>query len=297
MKVVSQFSVRILVRSLTALLLGLVSTSTIYAKDKLPEPKTDIEALCHEIGGKLGSVSIKDCLAMNLKSDGVLTPFKRPLTYKDFPPIEGKPPRGRVLLMGGIHGDEYSAISIMFKWLDKLNKYHSGLFDWRVVPLLNPDGLLQFDSAQRQNGRGVDLNRNFPSADWDELAHDYWINKTHRNPRRFPGETSTSERETQWFVGTMEYFQPDVIIAVHAPHSLIDYDGPDSGPERLGNLRLNRLGIYPGSLGNYGGVDLKIPVVTIELPHAGIMPSDAEVTQMWNDLVRWLVANLEFDKQ
>ncbi|MDX1670380.1 MAG: hypothetical protein R3194_13240, partial [Limnobacter sp.] len=103
----------------------------------------------------------------------------------------------------------------------------------------------------------------------------------------------TSERETQWFLGTIEYFQPDVIIAVHAPHSLIDYDGPFNGPDRLGDLRLNRLGIYPGSLGNYGGVDLRIPVVTIELPRAGTMPSTAQVEQMWSDLVQWLIANAD----
>ncbi|MFT6258033.1 MAG: hypothetical protein ACJAT8_002578, partial [Cellvibrionaceae bacterium] len=30
--------------------------------------------------------------------------------------------------------------------------------------------------AQRQNGRGVDLNRNLPSKDWDDLALKYWEN-------------------------------------------------------------------------------------------------------------------------
>lgn len=295
MKVVSPFSVQALCALSIFVCISLISVNPAYSKEQLPPPENEIDALCHEVGKKLSSVSIKDCLEMDLKSDGVLTRFKRPLTYKDFPPVQGKTPRGKVLLMGGIHGDEYSAISIMFKWLDKLNKYHSGLFEWRVVPLLNPDGLLEFETAQRQNGNGIDLNRNFPSSDWNNLAQDYWINKTNRNPRRFPGESATSERETQWFVGTIEYFQPDVIIAVHAPHSLIDYDGPNFGPEKLGRLRLNRLGIYPGSLGNYGGIDLGVPVITIELPHAGIMPSDAETTQMWNDLIRWLVTNVKLE--
>jgi len=31
--------------------------------------------------------------------------------------------------------------------------------------------------------------------------------------------------------------------------------------------------VFPGSLGNYGGVDLGIPVVTVELSYAGIMPT------------------------
>ena len=75
---------------------------------------------------------------------------------------------------------------------------------------------------------------------------------------------------------------------MHAPHKLVDYDGPQSAPTKLGPLRLRQLGIYPGSLGNYAGVDLAIPVVTVELPSAGIMPKSAEIDQMWIDLVRWL---------
>ena len=70
-------------------------------------------------------------------------------------------PLGRILVIGGIHGDEYSSVSVVFKWMDILNIHHSGLFHWHFIPLSNPDGLLQ-PSSQRQNARGVDLNRNFP---------------------------------------------------------------------------------------------------------------------------------------
>ncbi len=252
-----------------------------------------IDKLCEEIGNKLGSVSVKDCLSQHLLSSEKLSHKGRPLAYKIYPPLENKKPRGKVLLMGGIHGDEYAAISILFKWMEKLNQYHSGLFHWHVVPLMNPDGLLHFSNPQRQNANGVDLNRNFPSADWNELAMDYWINRTSKNPRRYPGKAALSEIETQWFVDTIKEFKPDVIIAVHAPHKLVDYDGPYSGPDKLGKLRLHQLGTYPGSLGNYAGVDLNIPVVTIELPSAGIMPSKIEVTQMWVDLVRWLVEHVD----
>lgn len=262
----------------------LLTTPLVMAKD--------IENLCEQIGNKLGSVSTKDCHRQELTFDGTLSHHQRPLAYKIYPPVKGVTPQGKVLFMGGIHGDEYSAVSIMFKWMDKLNQHHSGLFHWKVIPLLNPDGLLEGRRAQRQNGRGVDLNRNFPTSDWNELAHQYWEKRTWRNERRYPGEFANSEIETQWFVGQIEEFKPDVIIAVHAPHELVDYDGPQEGPQQLGNLRLRRLGIYPGSLGNYGGVDLKIPVVTIELPSAGIMPTDEEISQMWTDLVGWLVNNL-----
>ncbi len=248
--------------------------------------------LCQEIGKKLGSVSIDDCLEQQLIDSGVATSKNRPLAYKIYPPLKSKQPLGKILLMGGIHGDEYSAISIMFKWMGKLNQYHSGLFHWQVIPLLNPDGLLQSNKAQRQNANGVDLNRNFPSNDWEELAQIYWEKRTYKNPRRYPGPYAMSEIETRWFVETINSFKPDAIIAVHAPHKLVDYDGPQQAPSRLGGLRLRQLGTYPGSLGNYAGVDLDIPVVTVELASAGIMPSNKEITHMWIDLVRWLAKEI-----
>ncbi|MGS2718889.1 M14 family zinc carboxypeptidase [Eionea flava] len=268
-------------RVLLSLIILSINTQAAFADDKT------IFQLCEDIGNKLGSVNSKDCIQQQLTSDGSKSTFGYPLAYKEYLPVEGKRPLGKVLLMGGIHGDEYSAISIMFRWMEKLNQHHSGLFHWLVIPNLNPDGLLQ-KKSQRQNANGVDLNRNFPSKNWDALALKYWKERTYKNPRRYPGPYALSELETQWFSNKIESFAPSVIIAVHAPHRLVDFDGAINAPKRLGNLQLRLLGTYPGSLGNYAGVDLNIPVVTVELASAGIMPSDQEITRMWVDIVRWL---------
>lgn len=246
-----------------------------------------INDFCRDIGNKLGSVDQSDCNKQELLYSDGYSLQGYPLVYKEYPPLKSRQPLGKVLLMGGIHGDEYSAISIMFRLMEKLNKYHSGLFHWKVIPNLNPDGLLQ-DKSQRQNHRGVDLNRNFPSANWDALALKYWKEKTYKNPRRYPGPFALSEPETIWFSKVIEEFSPDVIIAVHAPHRLVDFDGSINAPKKLGKLQLRLLGTYPGSLGNYAGGDLDIPVVTVELASAGIMPSDSEISGMWIDIVRWL---------
>lgn len=266
----------------------ILATTLLIAAPAKADTLHTVTSLCNEIGSKLGSVTINNCHGQELISDDGYSIKKRPLAYKVYPPLKAKAPLGRVLLMGGIHGDEYSAISIMFKWMDKLNKFHSGLFHWQVIPLLNPDGLLHFKRAQRQNANGVDINRNFPSKDWDELALNYWEKRTYKNPRRYPGPKANSELETQWFINTIKRFKPDVIIAVHAPHSLVDYDGPQNAPNKLGRLKLRQLGTYPGSLGNYAGVDLDLPVITVELASAGIMPSNGEISAMWVDLIRWL---------
>jgi hypothetical protein len=254
-----------------------------------------VESLCEEIGNKLGSVSVADCLAQDFGDTGAVSVEGRPIVYQRYLPLADKEPKGKILLVGGIHGDEYSSVSIVFKWLQTLDQFHSGLFSWYVMPLLNPDGLLQ-PKAQRQNANGVDLNRNFPTPNWSVNANKYWA-KTGNNVRRYPGPNAGSEVESQLLMDIIDQFKPDVIVSVHAPHSLVDYDGPPKAPNQLGNLQLRRLGVYPGSLGNYAGVHKGIQVITIELASAGIMPDQKEVATMWTDLVRYLVSNEKFQQQ
>lgn len=255
-------------------------------------PPPEVAAECERIAGRLASVSLDMCLGARLRPTGVRTVEGTPLLVSEFPPLEDRVPLGRVLLLGGTHGDELSSVSVVFRWLEILSENHSGMFHWRVAPLVNPDGLFWRD-PKRTNANGVDLNRNFPSEAWWESTRRDWIGRTGKNPRRYPGQGPASEAETRWVVDEVERFRPDVIVSVHAPYSILDFDGPPKAPQRLGPLRLNPLGTYPGSLGRWAGVGLGLPVVTVELPHAGIMPSAADQLDMWRDLVRWLRGKLE----
>jgi protein MpaA len=271
-----------------------IHESELTITDSADKP-TEIEladAECRRIGNKLGSVSYEDCKKLDLNWTGSRSVKQAPILFKEYPPLARRQPLGKILLLGGIHGDEYSSVSIVFKWLNTLEQYHSGLFHWRIVPLLNPDGLLQQNST-RTNANGVDLNRNFPVPDWENTALDYWIKRTYQNPRQYPGPEQLSEPESTWLAEEINRFQPDVIVSVHAPHGVVDYDGPENGPYKLGRLYLSLLGTYPGSLGNYAGLQKKIPVVTIELPYAGIMPGPTEISDIWVDLVRWLTNNVQ----
>lgn len=175
-----------------------------------------------------------------------------------------------------------------------LDKYHSGLFHWKVVPLMNPDGLLRRKS-QRMNANGVDLNRNFLNGIDEEAGLKYWRKRTYSDPRRYPGKKPMSEKETRWMHELITEFKPHAIVSVHAPYGIVDFDGPPKPPTHLGPLHLHLLGTYPGSLGNFAGEQLGIPVVTVELPYAGIMPSNQEVSRIWVDLVRWLKTNIPKD--
>ena len=254
----------------------------------------EVESACQKISGKLASVSFGECDRLKLQPSGYRSVDGFPLLIKEYPPLEPRRPRGRVLLVGGTHGDELSSISIVFKWMHTLEKHHSGLFHWRINPLLNPDGALQ-TLHSRTNANKVDLNRNFKTPESPlgaPLA--YWYGEARKNARRYPGPYPLSEPETNWLYQEISSFKPDVIIAVHAPYSLVDYDAPNrsNAPKRIGNLHKNLMGTYPGSLGNYAGMHLGIPVITLELPHAGIMPTQKQINWLWTDLVRWLIRNV-----
>lgn len=243
--------------------------------------------LCGRVGAKLGSVTAQGCRERALFPSGHLSVEGASLLARDYPLHPGGKPRGRVLVIGGIHGDEYSSVSIVFRWMEALDRDGAAPFHWRIIPLLNPDGLLRRDS-RRGNARNVDLNRNFMPLEGEGSALRYWAERTRRDPRRYPGPYPMSEPETRFAAETIAAFRPDVIVAVHAPYGLVDFDGPPSPPRRLGHLNLDLLGTYPGSLGNYAGVQLGIPVVTVELPSAGRMPSPREVSAIWSDLLSYL---------
>jgi hypothetical protein len=254
-----------------------------------------VHSACQKISGKLGSVNYRECSSLQMTPSGHTSVDGFPLLIKEYPPLSKRKPQARILLVGGTHGDELSSISIVFKWMHTLEKHHSGLFHWRINPLMNPDGALR-RRHRRTNTNGVDLNRNFTTpGSPDGAALDYWKLKTYENKRRYPGPYPLSEPETYWLHQEIDQFKPDVIIAVHAPYSLVDYDAPDrkNAPRRIGYLYKNLMGTYPGSLGNYAGIYLGVPVVTLELPHAGIMPTRRQISKLWTDLVRWLVRNVK----
>jgi hypothetical protein len=244
---------------------------------------------CRALDARLKSVELAPCLAEAWQAAPIRSVKGRALMALDVPPSApaGNAPPLRILLIGGIHGDELSAVSIVFGWLPFLREGEARTRHWLVAPLANPDGLFARPSV-RMNAHGVDLNRNFASPDWDADALRYWRQRTGSDPRRYPGKSAASEPETRWLSGEIARFKPNVIISVHAPYGLLDYDGRVREPRRFGHLLLNRLGVYPGSLGNFGGVHKGIPVITIELPRAGTMPSAKEQRKIWDDMQAWL---------
>ncbi len=255
------------------------------APAKPPAPQASA-ADCAEFVLRLPNLKRELCDAAQLQASGGRSVNGRALWMRDIKPAQ---PNLKVLVVGAIHGDEASSASVALHWIalaEKAPADSTQVIHWRFVPVLNPDGVLM-RPPRRTNANGVDLNRNFPTPNWQRDAAAYWERRTGKDPRRWPGNKPMSEPETQFLQQQMQSFQPDLIVSIHAPYGVLDFDGPSVPPSRLGRLYLDQLGIFPGSLGHYGGVHKGVPVVTIELPNAMRTPLDAEMRQMWLDLLRW----------
>lgn len=241
---------------------------------------------CGDYSAKIPNVKTPLCEAAQLQDTKARSVLGRPIWGRDVKPEDAQL---RILVLGGIHGDEMSSSSLVFHWIAMAQTRGAEApmaIHWRFIPTLNPDGMFA-RPARRVNAHGVDLNRNFPTPNWARDARQYWEARTRRDPRRWPGNKPLSEPETRFMLEQMENFKPNLIVSVHAPYGVLDFDGPSVPPSRLGRLFLDQVGIFPGSLGNYGGIHKGVPVVTVELPSASRTPVDAEMRQMWSDLLRW----------
>ena len=126
------------------------------------------------------------------------------------------------------------------------------------IPCLNPDGL---QLGQRTNANGVDLNRNFPTKNWE---------LTEKN-EFFGGEQPASEIETQFVIDIINAYQPETILTLHAPYKVVNYDGPAQDlAEQISEI-INypveaSIGYpTPGSFGTYAGIERQIKTLTLEL--------------------------------
>jgi len=169
--------------------------------------------------------------------------------------------RGKILIVGGVHGDEPSSVEAVVGLVRRLRAGETPAGDLVVVPALNPDGLAR---GLKNNARDVDLNRNFGARNWS-AAH---------APGYFPGAAPLSEPETRLLAELVDTHGVQGVVAVHAPFACVNYDGPAAAAiwaedvaRACGWPARGDIGYpTPGSLGSWLGVDRGLPVLTLELP-------------------------------
>lgn len=121
-----------------------------------------------------------------------------------------------ILIFASIHGEETESTALLSKALRSLQTPPTRV---AVILCANPDGALL---GTRCNAAGVELNRNFPSANWQEepvstkWAPDYGL------VNFSTGSEPGSEPETQALINLIENLCPTSIISLHAPLACID---------------------------------------------------------------------------
>lgn len=176
----------------------------------------------------------------------------------------------QIILQGGLHAREWLNCQILMKMLERyLKTYNTGTYKGKTyarifdevavyaVPMVNPDGVtisqygvsgikdkdlrVRLKKMNRQgswsrwkaNGRGVDLNRNFP-ASWGKK-------KDRKGPasERYQGKSAASEKETKAVMGLIKRL-PNLkaCVSYHSRGEIIYWGAKGTGSKRTAAYRL-----------------------------------------------------------
>jgi protein MpaA len=174
-----------------------------------------------------------------------------------------------IVVLASIHGDEAETTVVVSEALRCVPR---GDLQAAVILCGNPDGMLR---GTRGNGRGVDLNRNFPTSNWSPDPVCY---KTRANYARdialSPGAQPASEPETTALLSLLERVNPRAVVSLHAALACID----DAGGSHLGRQLAARCALpllteigypTPGSMGTWA-TEQGLALVTWELEAASL---------------------------
>ncbi len=165
----------------------------------------------------------------------------------------------RVLILGGVHGDEIEGVWGTFGLLKAFSDNFPYRLQVTLVPMFNLDGVL---ARERRNSRGVDLNRNLPTRDWTDKVE---------SPRYAPGPHAASEPESKALVDFLERERPHFILSLHSWKPLLNINGDCRAEaseiaKHTGYAIEESIGYpTPGCLGTYAGLERGMPTLTYEI--------------------------------
>lgn len=258
---------------------------------KAPLPLTEpVKKFCNKLGDKFaqyswGATACENYHWNHIRNSSIGTPLIWTV-FGDENSVTAK--ENVTLVMCGVHGDEITPVKFCWDLLNELKNNHTFVDKIVVVaPLVAPDSFLKAPPS-RTNARGVDVNRNFPTADWKKEAHKRWKQHLKSDKRKYPGTSAASEQETIFQMNLILRYRPNKVISVHSPLTILDYDGPALTAEdgksakllleqmstKASGYKVSNYPIFPGSLGNWAGKEKRIPTYTLELPTTNHQETD-----------------------
>jgi protein MpaA len=180
-----------------------------------------------------------------------------------------------VLVVGAIHGTERAGRAVLRAL--RRGPAPPGAELW-LIDDLNPDGAA---AGSRQNARGVDLNRNFPSG---------WRRQGAPFSAYYSGLRPLSEPESRLAARLITRLRPDVTIWYHQALRLVDL-GSGADPRlvrryaRLSGLPARSIGGLPGVATRWQNRAVGGDAFVVELPSG---PLDAAGAQRHAAAVRAL---------
>ena len=175
-----------------------------------------------------------------------------------------------ILIIAGIHGvgepETTKLLSNAFRTIKP------EALKCALVLTANPDGMVR---GTRENLNGVDLNRNFPTSNWQKEPILYsWQGENIRQVKISTGVSPSSELETKALLNLISEIKPKIIISIHSDAACIDDpDNSEIGKWLSKYTKLPHILEYdhptPGSLWTWGKEN-GISIITYELPDQSI---------------------------
>ncbi len=173
----------------------------------------------------------------------------------------------------GIHGQERLANTYSERFRTRLNAGYAEEMGIQVVAMLttNPDGMAYYD---RYNINGVDLNRNFPTNNYE--------------PGGVAGPEALSEPEAAAMQNVIDASNLSSALSLHCCAPTFDPDGPaEELAEAMSQAMdpeyrfpAHPLGAASGSMGSYVGLDMGLPIITVEFAGSLHMDPLIQLAQM-----------------